>query len=203
MTHTDKTVRVGLAQMNTTVGDIEGNVALIVGFTDADEDGLYNAAAVCHRGKVAAVIHKQLLPNYGVFDEQRYFTPGKELLLFDTPEGVIGICVCEDVWFDPGPAIGLGDAGAGLIININASPFHKAKLEERTTMLRQRARRAEASLVYLNAVGGQDELVFDGGSMVVQPDSVVLARGPQFEEHFSVVDVPLAPVTRAAGARTR
>jgi NAD+ synthase (glutamine-hydrolysing) len=260
MTHTDRTVRVGLAQMNTTVGDIEGNkalildalaegdeagaqvvatpelgltgyppedlllkpsfvthnrhalddiarrtgdVALIVGFTDADKDGLYNAAAVCHRGKVAAVIHKQLLPNYGVFDEQRYFTPGKELLLFDTPQGVIGICVCEDVWFDPGPAIGLGDAGAGLIININASPFHKAKLGERTAMLRRRARRAEASLVYLNAVGGQDELVFDGGSMVVKPDGMLLARGPQFEEHLSVVDVPLAPGTKAAGARRR
>src|ERR671914_1360992 len=202
MTHTEKTVRVCLAQMNTTVGDIEGNkalildaladadaagaqvvatpelgltgyppedlllkpsfvahnrralddiagrtddVALIVGFTDEDKSGLYNAAAVCHRGNVTAVIRKQLLPNYGVFDEQRYFKPGKELLLFDTPDGVIGVCVCEDVWFEPGPAIGLGDAGADLIININASPFHKAKLEERTTMLRQRARRAEAS----------------------------------------------------------
>jgi NAD+ synthase (glutamine-hydrolysing) len=261
MTRIQKMLRIGLAQMNTTVGDVEGNqarildvlaegdtagaqvvatpelaltgyppedlllkpsfvahnraalddiarrtedVALIVGFTDADKAGrLYNAAAVCHRGKVAAVIRKQLLPNYGVFDERRYFTPGNELMVFDTPEGVIGICVCEDVWFDPGPAIGLGDVGADLIININASPFHKAKLGERAAMLRQRARRAEATLVYLNAVGGQDELVFDGGSMVVQRNGDLLARWPQFEEVLGVVDVPFAPATKAERERTR
>jgi NAD+ synthase (glutamine-hydrolysing) len=261
MTRTEKMLRIGLAQMNTTVGDVEGNkarildvlaegdaagvqvvatpelaltgyppedlllkpsfvahnraalddiarrtedVALIVGFTDADKAGrLYNAAAVCHRGKVAAVIRKQLLPNYGVFDERRYFTPGNELMVFDTPEGVIGICVCEDVWFDPGPAIGLGDVGADLIININASPFHKAKLGERAAMLRQRARRAEATLVYLNAVGGQDELVFDGGSMVVQRNGDLLARWPQFEEVLGVVDVPFAPATKAEREGTR
>jgi NAD+ synthase (glutamine-hydrolysing) len=259
MTRIEKTLRIGLAQMNTTVGDIEGNkalildvlaeadaagaqvvatpelaltgyppedlllqpsfvahnraalddiarrtgdVALIVGFTDADEAGIYNAAGVCHGGEVVAVIRKQLLPNYGVFDERRYFTPGSELMVFDTPEGVIGICVCEDVWFDPGPAIGLGYAGADLIININASPFHKAKLGERTAMLRQRARRAEASLVYLNAVGGQDELVFDGGSMVVQRDGDLLARWPQFEEVLGVVDVPFGPATMTERART-
>jgi NAD+ synthase (glutamine-hydrolysing) len=261
MTRIEKMLRIGLAQMNTTVGDIEGNkarildvlaegdaagaqvvatpelaltgyppedlllkpsfvahnraalediarltedVALIVGFTDANQAGrLYNAAGVCHRGKVAGVIRKQLLPNYGVFDERRYFNPGNELMVFDTPDGVIGICVCEDVWFDPGPAIGLGDAGADLIININASPFHKAKLGERAAMLRQRARRAGATLVYLNAVGGQDELVFDGGSMIVQRDGDLLARWPQFEEVFGVVDVPFGAATKAERERTR
>jgi NAD+ synthase (glutamine-hydrolysing) len=259
MIASDKTIRIGLAQMNTTVGDIEGNkarilgvlaeadaagaqlvatpelaltgyppedlllkpafvahnraalddisqatkdVVLIVGFTDADQGALYNAAAVCHGGKVAAIIHKQLLPNYGVFDERRYFTPGNELTVFDTPAGVIGVCVCEDVWFDPGPAIGLGDAGADLIININASPFHKAKLGERAAMLRRRARRAAASIVYLNAVGGQDELVFDGGSMVLRWDGDLLARWPQFEERLDVVDIPLGPSSRSVVGRT-
>ena len=257
---TETAIRVGLAQMNTTVGDIEGNkgrildalawadaagaqvlvtpelaltgyppedlllkksfvarnrdaleeiarvtgdVAAIIGFTDAEGNDLFNAAAVCHQGRVVAIYHKQLLPNYGVFDERRYFRPGNEIVLMDSPGGVIGVCVCEDVWFDSGPAIVLGDAGAGLVININASPFHKAKLGERAAMLKERARRAATSIVYLNAVGGQDELVFDGGSMVIGADGKLVARWPQFEEHFGIVDVGLGPAKEIAKDRVR
>jgi NAD+ synthase (glutamine-hydrolysing) len=252
MIHSGKTMRIGLAQINPTVGDIDGNrelilkavslaseagaqvvatpelsltgyppedllfkqsfvahnrralediarhsddVAAVIGFADEVDGDLFNAAAVCHGGRVVAIYHKQLLPNYGVFDERRYFRPGNELVLLDTPFGVIGVCVCEDVWFDPGPAIALGDAGADVVVNINASPFHKAKLGERTAMLTRRARRAESAIVYLNAVGGQDELVFDGGSMVIGPDGALVARWPQFEERVGVIDVPLGAST--------
>jgi NAD+ synthase (glutamine-hydrolysing) len=166
-------------------------VVAVVGFVDGHHGALYNAAAVCHRRRVVGVYRKQLLPNYGVFDERRYFRPGMSRSLLDTSSGVIGVCICEDIWFDPGPAIALGDAGAQVIININASPFHKAKLAERSRMLGDRARRAAASIVYVNMVGAQDELVFDGGSMVIDPRGEVVTRLPQFEECLAVVDVGL------------
>jgi NAD+ synthase (glutamine-hydrolysing) len=165
----------------------------IVGCVDSDERWLYNGAAICHHGKVLAVYRKRLLPNYGVFDERRYFQPGTEDILIHTPEGDLGICVCEDVWFDPGPALEQADKGAQAIININASPFHKCKWSERLDVLRQRALTAQASIVYVNLVGGQDELLFDGGSLAVDHSGSLLARLPQFEEHVAIVDVPLGP----------
>ncbi len=168
-----------------------GDAAAVIGFVDVDEVGLYNAAALCHRGRVLAVYRKQLLPNYGVFDERRYFIPGTRHILFDTAAGILGLCVCEDAWSATGPVVSQGDAGAQVVININASPFHEDKWAERAAMLGERARRARTSIVYVNMVGGQDEVVFDGGSMVVGPDGSVLARLPQFEEAFAVVDVPL------------
>jgi NAD+ synthase (glutamine-hydrolysing) len=152
---------------------------------------LFNSAAICTGGRVVAVYHKQRLPNYGVFDEQRYFGEGRKQYLLETNEGIIGVCVCEDAWPVDGPLVSQGDAGAQLIVNINASPFHKGKLGERAAMLGERARRARASIAYVNMVGGQDELVFDGGSMVVSAEGDVVARCPQFEEDFVVVDVPL------------
>ena len=173
------------------IATASGDLLVVVGFVDRGRDRLYNAAALCHRGEVVAVYRKHLLPNYGVFDEHRYFEPGRGHILVETDHGVIGVCVCEDAWFDPGPVVSQGDAGAQVVININASPFHKGKLQERTTMLGERARRASASIVYLNAVGGQDELVFDGGSLVIAPDGSVVTRLPQFEEAFASVDVPL------------
>lgn len=163
----------------------------VIGFVDADDTNVYNAAAICQNGKLLGIYRKQLLPNYGVFDEDRYFEPGVEHLLIETSEGVIGICVCEDAWFDPGPVISQGDAGAQVIVNINASPFHKNKLEERMAMLAERAKRANASIAYVNSVGAQDELVFDGGSLVVDADGNAVARWPQFEDCLAVVDVPL------------
>ncbi len=175
----------------------------VIGFVDQDGDHLYNAAAICHRGGVIGVYRKQLLPNYGVFDERRYFEPGDELVMLDTDQGILGVCICEDLWFDPGPAIALGDAGAQVIININASPFHKNKLTERTDLLRARAERARAAMVYVNMVGGQDELVFDGASMVIGADGELAARWPQFQEHFGVVAVSPGPGGAAGTDRFR
>lgn len=166
-------------------------VLVVAGFVDESDGKLYNAAAMCQSGEVVGVYRKQVLPNYGVFDEYRHFQPGRGHVLIDTPQGVLGVCVCEDVWYDDGPAISQADAGAQVILNINASPFHKGKLEERTAMLAQRARRGRASIVYVNCVGGQDELVFDGGSLVIDPEGRTVARLPQFVEELAIVDVPL------------
>ena len=176
-----------------------GNLLTVLGFVDADGKYLYNAAAICHSGEVKAIYRKQLLPNYGVFDERRYFEPGGRHTLVDTGHGVIGVCVCEDIWSPTGPAIAQGDAGAQVVLNINASPFHKGKLEERAAMLGERARRSSASIVYVNLIGGQDELVFDGGSLVIDSEGHLTARLPQFEERLEIVDVPLGE-TRSAQA---
>ena len=173
------------------VASHSGDLLTVVGFVDADDEHIYNAAAICHGGDVKAVYRKQLLPNYGVFDERRYFEPGDRHTLIDTPHGVIGVCVCEDIWSPTGPAISQGDAGAQVVLNINASPFHKGKLDERANMLGERARRSTASIVYVNLVGGQDELVFDGGSLVLDNKGELIARLAQFEETLQVVDVPL------------
>jgi NAD+ synthase (glutamine-hydrolysing) len=175
----------------------------VVGFVQPGDGVLFNAAAICFDGKIQAVYRKQLLPNYGVFDEQRYFDSGDEHILIETEAGVIGVCVCEDAWSPTGPLVSQGDAGAQLVININASPFHKNKLEERCAMLGDRARKANASIAYVNMVGGQDELVFDGGSVVVDPQGEVVARFPQFEEHFGVIDVPLGESRAGSAANVR
>ena len=176
-----------------------GELLTVVGFVDADDDHLYNAAGICHQGAVQAIYRKQLLPNYGVFDERRYFQPGHRHTLIETEHGVLGVCVCEDIWSPSGPAIAQGDAGAQLVLNINASPFHKGKLDERARMLSERATRSAASIAYVNLVGGQDELVFDGGSLVIDSAGDLIARLPQFEERIDLVDIPLgeARVTNA------
>lgn len=175
----------------------------IIGFVEPGDGVLYNAAAICCDGAIKAVYRKQLLPNYGVFDERRYFEAGTEHVLVDTTEGVIGICVCEDAWSPTGPLVSQGDAGAQLVVNINSSPFHKNKLEERCAMLGERARKANASIAYVNMVGGQDELVFDGGSLVVDPQGEVVGRFPQFVEHFALIDVPLGRAGSGSDARVR
>jgi len=168
-----------------------GDLLTVLGFVDTDGQHLYNAAAICHSGEVKAIYRKQLLPNYGVFDERRYFEPGDRHTLIETGHGVIGVCVCEDIWSPTGPAIAQGDAGAQVVLNINASPFHKGKLDERATMLGERARHSRASVVYVNLVGGQDELVFDGGSLVIDSEGRLTARLAQFVERLEIVDVPL------------
>ena len=173
-----------------------GDLVVVVGFVHAAQR-LYNAAAICHQGETLAVYKKHLLPNYGVFDEHRYFEPGRGHFLLETPDAVIGVCVCEDAWSPKGPLVSQGDAGAQVVVNINASPFHKNKLREREQMLCERARRAKTSIVYVNMVGGQDELVFDGGSLVIDAGGEPIARFPQFEEHFDVVDVPLGEAGRS------
>lgn len=173
------------------VASSTGDALVVFGFIDRGHGSLYNAAAVCQGGRVLGVYRKHLLPNYGVFDERRYFEPGRGHFLFETPDGVVGVCVCEDAWSETGPVTRQGDAGAQVVININASPFHKDKIGERLKLLSVRARRAKAAIAYVNMVGGQDELVFDGGSLAVDPAGQLLARLPQFEEHTALVDVPL------------
>ena len=170
--------------------------AAVVGFVDERLD-LYNAAAICAHGEVRGVYHKQLLPNYGVFDEQRYFAAGGGATQLFGIGGVrVGISVCEDAWSPSGPIAAQAAAGAELVININASPYSAGRVAERERMLATRAADASCGLVYLNCVGGQDELVFDGASLVFDSDGRVVASLPQFEEAFSVFDIAVRPVYR-------
>ncbi|MEX2459449.1 MAG: NAD+ synthase [Actinomycetota bacterium] len=256
-------MRIALAQINTTVGDLDGNVerilvaakdaagagadlvvypelaitgyppedllfrsafvtdnlealadlsrrwdqgpALLIGFVDRSERGLHNAAAVVWSGEVIARYHKHKLPNYGVFDEARYFVPGDAPCSLRLADSSIGISICEDAWRS-GPPF---DAYAGkvrVVPNLNASPYHRGKAEDRVQICRARARETGAWIVYVNAVGGQDELVFDGGSLVVDPGGDVAWRANVFEEDLLVVDVlgpgedkpPLPATERAA-----
>ena len=173
-----------------------GRCAAIVGFVDRKRD-LLNAAAVCANGSVVGAYHKRLLPNYAVFDEQRYFAPGTEpLRLFDIAGVRCGVTVCEDIWSPDGPMADQAAGGAELILNINASPYYAGRLAERERMLATRAADASCSLVYVNQVGGQDELVFDGASLVLDADGEVVASAPQFEEAVLVVDLEVRHVFR-------
>ena len=165
----------------------EGLVAL-VGSPWFDRD-LANACAVCADGRVHAVYRKQFLPNYGVFDEHRYFAEGRDLLLLHLGEVYVGVTICEDVWQPGPPSTDLALAGAQLIVNLSASPFHVGKAEEREEMLVTRARDTSSYFVFCNLVGGQDELVFDGHSAVLDDAGEVVARAPGFEEHLLVVDI--------------
>jgi NAD+ synthase (glutamine-hydrolysing) len=163
---------------------------------------LANAAAVCARGAVVGVYHKRLLPNYGVFDEERWFTPGAgPLVRYRVAGAAVGVSICEDVWFGDGPVPVLGRAGADLVVNLNASPYSRHRRSERLAMLRQRVAEAGCAIAYVNQVGGQDELVFDGASLVVGSDGELLAAGRQFAEDLVVVDVPVSsrPGGGAAG----
>jgi NAD+ synthase (glutamine-hydrolysing) len=157
------------------------------------EDGrLHNSAVVCRNGAVAYTYRKQELPTYQVFDEDRWFTPGPaDQPLWDLDGVPIGLSVCEDVWIADGPVLRQGQAGAKLLVNINGSPFHHDKIIHREKMLRDRAVAAGAPIVYVNQVGGQDELVFDGGSFVIGCDGALVARLPQFRDHVELVDVEL------------
>jgi NAD+ synthase (glutamine-hydrolysing) len=245
-------LRIGLAQINTTVGDLRGNtgriigglesahehrvdlvlfpelavsgyppedlllkpsfieanracldellphtqgLTAIVGFVDVDGD-IYNAAAVLHDGQVAGVCHKALLPNYAVFDEVRYFKAGEEFPLFELDEVVFGVSVCEDIWYPVGPPERQAAAGAELLVNISASPYHMGKIQDRERMLATRAADNVAVVAFCNQVGGQDELVFDGSSVIIDERGQVVARGLAFAEDFVVADVDMHSVFR-------
>lgn len=249
-----RTLRIALVQMNSTVGDLSGNVRKIsegiekakankadlvafpelaiagyppedlllkpqfiqdnlnaldtviknstgimavVGFVHRDED-IYNAAAVIHDGRLGFIYHKCYLPNYGVFDENRYFQAGKETPVFTLNGITIGVNVCEDIWYPEGPtyAQALG-GGAEVIVNINASPYHAGKGRFREEMLATRAKDNTVLIAYVNMVGGQDELVFDGASLIFNEHGELLARGKQFEEDFIVMDLSVDSVFRA------
>lgn len=175
-------------------------VDTVVGFVDRDEAGCrYNAAALLVGGAVARVYRKHDLPNYGVFDEERYFEAGTAFELVDLDGAPAALTICEDVW-NPDTVGAVAAAGARVLLNISASPFHMGKGVEREEMLRQRAVDHDAWVLYCNLVGGQDELVFDGRSVVIAPDGTVVARARSFAEDLLVVDVhpgaPTAPVQR-------
>jgi NAD+ synthase (glutamine-hydrolysing) len=170
--------------------------AAIVGFVDEDTD-LYNAAAVCAFGQVQGVYRKQTLPNYSVFDEQRYFSPGAGAEQLWNIGGVrVGVSICEDVWDPSGPIAAQAAAGAELVVNINASPYYFDRLVEREQLVATRAADASCTMIYVNQVGGQDELVFDGASMILDADGRVLATLPQFDELVTVTDLDVRPVYR-------
>ena len=245
-------LRVGMAQINTTVGDFEGNtqkileavnqakslgvdlltfpelaicgyppedlllkpqfieenlrsldrvteyssgLTVIIGFVDARND-IYNAAAVLHDGKLVGVYHKIYLPNYGVFDENRYFQAGNECSVYIINGVGVGVNICEDIWYEAGPATAQACSGAELIVNISASPYHVGKRKLRKRMLETRALDNAVVIAHNNLVGGQDELVFDGNSMVLDEKGRVIARGKQFGEDMVVVDLGIEPVFR-------
>jgi NAD+ synthase (glutamine-hydrolysing) len=189
-----------------------GSITAVVGFVDYDEANLFNAAAVIDQGKVKKVIHKTLLPTYDVFDEQRYFTPA----LANSPvkihiqdqEIALGASVCEDIWDE---AVGYGvkvvdalaEQGARLVVNINASPFHHGMRETRLNILKRKAKRLGLPIFYVNMVGGQDELVFDGESLAVDGEGRLIGVGKQFEEDLIIVEIDAPHETLEAAAPSR
>ena len=248
-----RTFRLAMAQMNTTVGDFDGNaeriitsihearalgadliafpelalpgyppedlllkpqfirenrerlgliatecrdIAAIVGYVDADAD-IYNAAALIHDGEVVGSYRKMYLPNYGVFDEDRYFAAGSECPVYTVNGSPVGVNICEDIWYATGPAVVQRAAGAELIVNINGSPFHAGKRAFREKMLATRASDNGLFVAYVNLVGGQDELVFDGASIIFGPDGEVVARAVQFEEQILIADLEVEAVFRS------
>src|SRR5881409_1308347 len=265
-----KTLRVGLAQINTTIGDLEGNVrkaleyverarelgvdvvsfpeltvtgyppedlllrsqfvrdnvaalegmvgacrgiTVVVGFvdrgaearsliwgpvgaTDVSRVPIYNAAAVIHDGRLVHVYHKERLPNYGVFDEARYFEADRACEVYRVAGVDVGVNICEDIWYPGDPTETQAKAGARVIVNINGSPYHAGKRRFREEMLADRARAYGVYVCYTNQVGGQDELVFDGGSMVLDPSGRLLARAAMFEEELLVCDLDVEDVLR-------
>jgi len=249
-THLARPLRVALAQLNNTVGDLEGNtrkivewmsrardqkadlvvfpelsltgyppedlllkptfirdnlrhldqvvaaskgVAAVVGFVDLDLD-IYNAAAFMYDGELRGVYHKVYLPNYGVFDEERYFQRGRDCPIFEYAGVRIGVSICEDAWYPAGPVSLQAAAGAELLVNINGSPYHKAKRLTRETMIATRAMDSRAFMAWVNTVGGQDELVFDGNSVVFGPEGQLIARAPSFAEELLVADLDIGSV---------
>jgi NAD+ synthase (glutamine-hydrolysing) len=248
-----QTIRIGMAQINSTVGDLSGNtekiikfidearllgvdlltfpelaitgyppedllfkpqfikqnkenlnkiiehssdIAVVVGFVDSNGD-IYNAAAVIYNNRLAGICHKFYLPNYGVFDENRYFQAGTRYSIFSICGIGIGVSICEDMWYETGPATVQAYAGARLLVNISASPYHAGKGFFRERMLATRAADNVAIVAYNNLVGGQDELVFDGNSVIFNEKGEPIARGRQFAEDLIVADLDMESVFRS------
>jgi NAD+ synthase (glutamine-hydrolysing) len=249
-----RTLRLGLAQINTTVGDLDGNAAkvldyvgrarelgvdvlsfpemtitgyppedlllrpqfihdnlavlervvkgchgitAVVGFVNRERD-IHNAAAIIHDGRLVDVYHKQFLPNYGVFDENRYFQAGTRCPVYVMAGISVGVSICEDIWYPEDPTRAQAHAGAQVIININGSPYHMGKRDFREHMLATRASDYAVFISYTNQVGGQDELVFDGASMVVSPRGEVLAQAGAFEEELLICDLDVEETFQAS-----
>ncbi|MHB9154687.1 MAG: NAD+ synthase [Endomicrobiales bacterium] len=183
-------IRDNLAHLRRLASSLEG-ITAVAGFVDRSGRCLYNAAAVISGGAVTDVYRKVLLPNYGVFDEKRYFKPGEKPLVIDVAGVPVGITICEDVWETEGPVRLSCAAGAKLVLVINASPYHAGKVKERELLIQKQAKQNKVFIAYVNLVGGQDELVFDGFSMVVSPQGKVMARARGFTEELLFVDLPL------------
>ena len=166
---------------------IEG-IHLIVGYPESDQGQLFNAAVVIYNGEMIAAYRKQQLPNYGVFDEKRYFTADSQLCVFHMQGVPIGLCICEDAWVS-GVVESSARQGARLMLNLNASPYHMAKIERRETAIRERIQSAHIPVLYANLLGGQDELVFDGASFAMDASGTVVARAAEFEETLLPVDL--------------
>ena len=184
------------------VASASRDIAVVVGFADANSY-VYNAAAVLYNGELVGRYHKIYLPNYGVFDEERYFQAGTECPVFTIAGTPVGVNICEDIWFAVGPTVVQRAAGAEVIVNISASPYHAGKRGTRERMLSVRAADNELFVAYVNMVGGQDELVFDGGSMIHDPLGEEVARGRQFEEDLVVADLEVGAVFRSRLRDTR
>ena len=252
-------IRIALAQINSTVGDLSGNTAKICSYIDKAKDldvdliafpelaitgyppedlvfknefvqenmkcssevshntqgitaifgfveldnKLYNSAAVASEGKLKGTHKKIFLPNYGVFDEERYFESGNTCPVFTINGTKVGVNVCEDIWYPLGPTSVQRAAGAELIININGSPFHAGKRQDRESMLIERASAHGLFIAYVNQVGGQDELVFDGSSVVIDPEGKIISRGEPFEEDLVICDIDTTPLRQAREANTQ
>ena len=166
------------------------NAVAVVGFPEQDGERIYNSAAVCHQGAVTGIYRKQLLPNYSVFDEKRYFTPGVSAgPIFQIAGVMVGISICEDQWFDEGPLNDQIASGVGLAISLNASPYQRGKDAARASTVIERVTSHKIPVVYVTQVGGQDELIFDGSSFVANSEGELIARLPQFEEAVQIVDL--------------
>src|SRR2546429_811694 len=174
--------------------DLPGLTA-VIGFVDRDHD-IYNAAAIINAGKLIGIYHKHYLPNYGVFDENRYFQAGRKAPIFMINNVHVGVNICEDIWYPSGPLTMQAHAGAEVILNINGSPYYAGKGIFRQEMLATRASDNGVIVAYVNMIGGQDELVFDGGSMVLNEQGELIARGKEFAEDMLTVDLDTASVFR-------
>jgi len=171
------------------------NIIVIVGFIDKQED-VFNAAAVIYNKEIVGIYHKQFLPNYGVFDENRYFQKGDELLLLSIDNYKVGVSICEDIWYPENPVNDYAILGTEVVININASPYSQGKVKRREEMLKVRSRDNLISIAYVNMVGGQDELVFDGNSLILDAQGEILAKAESFEEELLLADIDLEEIFR-------
>ena len=195
------------------LASVASNITALVGYPmlSADTQSLHNAAAVLTNGQITAQYQKHHLPNYAVFDERRYFTAGNKAVVINIGDCLVGITICEDIWMDSGPLVwAVDEGGAELIVNLSASPYHRDKGAEREQRFSTQCINHRCFIAFCNAVGGQDELVFDGHSLVIDPSGTVLARGAQFEEDLIVVDLDLNEATtrrqndeRRPAAKTR
>ena len=185
-----------LEELKKLAGSVKDVVA-VVGFVDRSGKSIYNAAAVISQGRICGIYRKILLPNYGVFDEKRYFSPGDKPLVMRMGNVVFGVNICEDIWHREGPTKEETRLGAKLILNINASPYHAGKIKERECVILSQAKSNRVFIAYTNLVGAQDELVFDGQSMVADISGKVITRAEAFKEDLLVADLDI-PVSKAS-----